>query len=200
MSVELLEQLKATEAERDRLREDLRAAQMRPLQPENRAQEEVLRLEGALRDERLTRQGFVEKCVERAKENGALTARVMAAERRLAEHGYELREFQRLHFQWVLATFPGETVRGAFDHLREEVEELGADLAEEKVGEEIADCFLLLLCVASHCGVDLMTAARDKTAENRARTWERTPRGFRHAKTMAVRGPSGEFKGLAVIQ
>lgn len=49
--------------------------------------------------------------------------------------------------------------------------------------EEIADCFLLLQCLASHYGVDLMAAARAKFEKCKLRKWERVPGvGFRHVK------------------
>ena len=88
--------------------------------------------------------------------------------------------FQAEQWEWVRKTFPTETPRGVFKHLKEEIKELGDDLSDPK---ELADCFLLLQCLASHHGVDLYAAARAKFEECKSRTWQEIPGvGFRHVK------------------
>ena len=53
-------------------------------------------------------------------------------------------------------------------HLRKEIDELAEDTSD---GEEMADCFILLLNLAEMAGVDLMTEARRKMEINRKRKW-----------------------------
>jgi NTP pyrophosphatase (non-canonical NTP hydrolase) len=77
-------------------------------------------------------------------------------------------EFQREVSKWASETFPHQTPHSKMAHLRKEIEELGADLGD---GEEMADCFILLLNLAEMAGVDLMRAAKRKMEINRKRTW-----------------------------
>lgn len=53
-------------------------------------------------------------------------------------------------------------------HLLEEVNELAEDPSD---GEEMADCFILLMNLAEMHGHDLMTEAQKKMDKNRARKW-----------------------------
>lgn len=53
-------------------------------------------------------------------------------------------------------------------HLRKEIDELAEDTSD---GEEMADCFILLLNLAEMAGVDLMAEARRKMEINRKRKW-----------------------------
>jgi NTP pyrophosphatase (non-canonical NTP hydrolase) len=53
-------------------------------------------------------------------------------------------------------------------HLRKEVDELAEDTSD---GEEMADCFILLLTLAEMAGVDLMAEAQRKMEINRKRKW-----------------------------
>jgi len=53
-------------------------------------------------------------------------------------------------------------------HLKREIEELDEDPTD---GEEMADCFILLLNLAEMAGVDLMSEARRKMEINRNRKW-----------------------------
>lgn len=70
--------------------------------------------------------------------------------------------------RWTSAHFPNQTVLGKIEHLRSEVNELH-DAPED--GEEMADCLLLLLDIASHQGVDLMDEAWKKLEKNKLRQW-----------------------------
>ena len=76
--------------------------------------------------------------------------------------------FQREVSEWAAKTFPHQTPRSKISHLRKEIEELADD---DGNGEEMADCFILLLNLAEMAGVDLMTEAQRKMEINRNRTW-----------------------------
>lgn len=91
-----------------------------------------------------------------------------------------LSELQKEQWQWVLATFPGETLEGVIRHLKEEVAELEASPTD---ADELADCFLLVMCAASHAGVDLWTAATQKLAKCKLRKWKKTEAGWRTDKS-----------------
>ena len=69
---------------------------------------------------------------------------------------------------WASATFPGQSAESKIAHLADEVVELRNAPTD---GEEMADCFILLLNVAQMAGVDLMRAAKLKMEKNRARKW-----------------------------
>jgi hypothetical protein len=88
--------------------------------------------------------------------------------------------FQEEQWAWVKSTFPDEKAEGAFVHLKSEIDELAENFAD---AEELADCFLLIQCLASHAGVDLMAAARAKFEKCKARTWVKTEAGYRHEKS-----------------
>jgi hypothetical protein len=77
-------------------------------------------------------------------------------------------QFQREVSKWAQATFPHQTPASKLDHLGEEIAELKANPSD---GEEMADCFILLLNLAEMHGHDLMAQARAKMAKNRARKW-----------------------------
>jgi hypothetical protein len=80
--------------------------------------------------------------------------------------------FQKRVGEWADATFTQATPGSIVAHPRREVEELAATThlgprdAEEM---EAADCFLLLLHLASRRGYSLLDAAHRKFAENQAR-------------------------------
>lgn len=91
---------------------------------------------------------------------------------------------QARQWEWVQATFPDETFEGVLDHLKEEIVELEACPSDPG---ELADVFLLVQCLASHFGVDLMAAAEAKLRECRSREWEFiTGKGYRHKKPLAL--------------
>lgn len=87
--------------------------------------------------------------------------------------------------EWQRETFPGGTSVGAVEHLVEEAGELADAIkhgpSDEAVREEAADVLLLLIAVVGLEGFDLMAAAQEKMAINRARAWETVPneRGYR---------------------
>lgn len=85
--------------------------------------------------------------------------------------------FQAEQWEWVKQTFPGEKPEGVLRHLREEVLELTENPSDPK---ELADCFLLIQCMASHAGIDLIQAARAKFEECKLRKWKLIEgRGYR---------------------
>ena len=77
-------------------------------------------------------------------------------------------EFQSEVSKWAFQTFPHQTPHSKMTHLRKEIDELAEDTSD---GEEMADCFILLLNLAEMAGVDLMTEARRKMEINRKRKW-----------------------------
>lgn len=77
-------------------------------------------------------------------------------------------EFQREVSAWAAETFPHQTPHSKMTHLRKEIDELAEDTSD---GEEMADCFILLLNLAEMAGVDLMAEARRKMEINRKRKW-----------------------------
>lgn len=86
----------------------------------------------------------------------------------------ELSEFQRSVGEWGDETFkPTENydscdfISGRINHLKKEVSEL----EQTWNGEELADCFLLLLHISHITKVDLFEEARKKMVINRVRTW-----------------------------
>jgi hypothetical protein len=82
-----------------------------------------------------------------------------------------LLSFQRMVAQWGRETFPRQSTSGVMAHLEDEIQELKENPADP---EELADCFLLLLQLASRAGVkevDLLDAAKRKHEVNRDRKW-----------------------------
>ncbi len=77
-------------------------------------------------------------------------------------------EFQKAVSKWASETFPHQTPHSKMTHLRKEIDELAEDTSD---GEEMADCFILLLNLAEMAGVDLMAEARRKMEINRKRKW-----------------------------
>lgn len=70
--------------------------------------------------------------------------------------------------RWQRATFPHATPETTLEHLRREIAELAANPRDS---HEIADAFLLLVCLADRAGVDLAAAAGAKLAVNLTRRW-----------------------------
>lgn len=100
-------------------------------------------------------------------------------------------EFQREIGLWGEATFPDSTPKTIMAHLREEVAELDHEVRNWKdyagparyfqqvaIGEELADCYLLLLHLAHRIGIDLDMAAAEKFDTNQQRTWHDDGRGY----------------------
>lgn len=90
---------------------------------------------------------------------------------------------QRMIGEWADATFPKQTDRSVFQHLREEVAELDMDLRRggpELIGEELADCAILLMNLAHLVGVSLADEIGAKHATNAGRTWKLDDTGMVH--------------------
>lgn len=79
-----------------------------------------------------------------------------------------IQAFQREVSEWAQSTFPHQTPASKMAHLVDEVNELKDDPTD---GEEMADCFILLLNLAHMHGYDLMEQAQRKMVKNRAREW-----------------------------
>ena len=77
-------------------------------------------------------------------------------------------EFQREISEWAATTFPHQTPASKVAHLTDEVKELADNPGD---GEEMADCFILLLNLADMGGFDLLEEARKKMAKNKLRIW-----------------------------
>lgn len=90
--------------------------------------------------------------------------------------------------EWAGKTFTEATNKSIIEHLRREVMELDraalylrsfnaprpdADVLRRRVGEEAADCFLLLLHLSHRIGIDLEAVARQKHEINRCRVWSK---------------------------
>lgn len=90
-----------------------------------------------------------------------------------------LDQLQREQWEFAKATFPGETWEDVLHHLMHELES-EVDHAQDDP-EEYADCLLLLLCLASHRGIDLDKAVRAKFEKVKKRKWKVVPGlGYRH--------------------
>jgi NTP pyrophosphatase (non-canonical NTP hydrolase) len=92
----------------------------------------------------------------------------------------KLSEFQKHVGEWNVATFPDSSTTGHMNHIKQEVDELDAELkllvinptqSIRNVAEEAADVFILLLSLAHKFGFDLLTAASDKHRILKNRTW-----------------------------
>lgn len=102
-----------------------------------------------------------------------------------------MREVQKLMddiHQWADKTFgPERTVEAPLHHLKKEAQEVIDEIYEgkwtsaledtasrDKIKEEFADCFILILNAASKYGMDfydLMTEAETKMEKNKLRKW-----------------------------
>lgn len=84
--------------------------------------------------------------------------------------------------EWAEASFPDRDIMGAVNKLTlEEIPELVKELPNPHGdhGGELADCFILLLDIASMLGIDAGKATLKKLDENRARKWDlNTTTGF----------------------
>lgn len=76
---------------------------------------------------------------------------------------------------WANQTFPGRAPKAALTKLvMAEIPELLIHLqkeGEEGIGQELADCFILLMDLAVIWKVDLPNAIRSKMAMNESRVW-----------------------------
>ena len=77
--------------------------------------------------------------------------------------------------EWANKTFPGRAPKASLNKLvMEEIPELLTHLKEhgvEGIGEELADCFILLLDLAEIWGVNLPKAIQRKMLKNVGRGW-----------------------------
>jgi NTP pyrophosphatase (non-canonical NTP hydrolase) len=90
-----------------------------------------------------------------------------------------MEQLQRDIAAWARETFPNQTDERIMAHLHEELRELDlgvATLNTTEIHDGVADCLILLLCLASRHGVDTVDAVRRKHAMNTHRTWRFDPR------------------------
>lgn len=89
-----------------------------------------------------------------------------------------MRRLQLIIEYWSRTTFPEQSADRLYKHLQEEMGELADALADdtmEPVQEEIADCLILLLCLASYCEIDALDAVERKHAINTQRVYQFDP-------------------------
>ena len=82
-----------------------------------------------------------------------------------------MNELQKALYIWASKQFKGQPISGKFSHLRKEINELEAD---QKDVMEYADCYMLLMDIASNNGIllsDIHTAAQEKLEINKIRKW-----------------------------
>jgi len=73
---------------------------------------------------------------------------------------------------WAKDTFPNQTADSILTHLEDEVGELlEAHGKGVGVGEEVADCLILLLCYAYYKGIDVEASFLRKHRRNGRRKW-----------------------------
>jgi NTP pyrophosphatase (non-canonical NTP hydrolase) len=84
---------------------------------------------------------------------------------------------QRAIHEWANKTFPGrDPVASLTKLVMEEIPELLTHKKQhgtEFIGEELADCFILLLDLAALWNVDLPVALRSKMHKNAQRQWKK---------------------------
>lgn len=80
--------------------------------------------------------------------------------------------------EWAGSTFKDQPLTGKAQHLVKEAEELKAelenDINSDETKEEIADCFILLVNIATKAGLtanNLLYEVELKMAKNKARKW-----------------------------
>lgn len=92
----------------------------------------------------------------------------------------KLSEFQKYVGKWNVSTFPDSSTTGYINHIRQEVEELDAELKLlvinptqniRNVAEEAADIFILLLSLAYRLDFNLLVSAADKMRILQSRNW-----------------------------
>jgi len=95
------------------------------------------------------------------------------AGKRIEMNSDSMRYLQRYISGWQRLQFGEGRALPAAHHLREEVDELIADLEKDAPGvaEEVADCALLVFAVADHLGIDLFEAIIAKMQTNISRKW-----------------------------
>ena len=92
----------------------------------------------------------------------------------------KLSGFQKYVGEWNVSTFPNSSITGHINHIRQEVDELDAELKLlvinpcqniRNVAEEAADIFILLLSLAHKFKFDLLVSAADKMRLLQQRQW-----------------------------
>lgn len=80
--------------------------------------------------------------------------------------------------EWESKTFIGQSIVGKAEHLKKEVseliDELNNDVSSDETKQELADCFILLVNIASKVGMsayDLLNEVELKLAINKTRNW-----------------------------
>lgn len=93
--------------------------------------------------------------------------------------------------QWSKETFPNQSSNSVTYHFNEEVTELyvvtdqvdkGIDVGERSIGEEIADCIILLCALAGVYDIDVEAAIRTKHEVNKVRKFEFVPKVGYHKR------------------
>src|SRR5687767_5440483 len=93
----------------------------------------------------------------------------------------DLWKLQKQIGHWCGKTFPDQNEQTIDAHFQEEAQELhlavfthhgSRESAREKIGEEIADCIILLLALAENAGIVASEEVRKKMNENYRRKFE----------------------------
>ncbi len=89
-------------------------------------------------------------------------------------------DVQKIVNEWQKVTFPKSTPSSVLKHLKKEVRELALAVKSGRgVGEESADCILLLMSLCGKHGVSLYDEVERKFAVNQKRKWGKPNRqGF----------------------
>ncbi len=103
------------------------------------------------------------------------------------EQPLELNRFQWQVGCWAEATFPDSTPQSIMAHLWDKVRELDQirERTDSLLGEEIADCVLLLIHLAYKKRISLSEVLLKKHEKNKRRKWETEPnekRNFHHVQ------------------
>lgn len=88
-------------------------------------------------------------------------------------HPMELDSLVEQIVSWQREQFPNQSVSACIKHLCKEVQELREDVT----GEEVADCFFLLIAIADRMNLNLGEELRAKLEKNRRRQWRKTEQG-----------------------
>ena len=81
--------------------------------------------------------------------------------------------------KWQRSVFPEGTPNSIFAHLTKEIIELSHEVtcysfqksSTSALGEEIADCMILLVGIADRANIDIVKAVKTKHKKNKQRTW-----------------------------
>ena len=82
--------------------------------------------------------------------------------------GGRVSDLQQRINEWQNKTFPDGSAFTIYEHLRDEIIELGDSRGDP---EEAADCVILLFGIAGKLGFDLMQEVERKFKINKARKW-----------------------------